>query len=146
MHASISAHIAANYLLNEAKGEWGPSLEQFRSRLGGPAAADRVANLYFTYLFVLRAVLKAGPTLQAVEYSTGSPVQDMQTAHLVRNLVSCACCTAALAVGKQSRLGPNASCPFCCMAELAMIMASSAACTGLQDYWLKASCMNSHRK
>ena len=87
MHASISAHIANDYLLNEASGVWGPSLEQFRTRLGGPAAADRVANMYFTYLFVLRAVLKAGPTLQAVAYDTGAPVQDRGTAELVRRLV-----------------------------------------------------------
>lgn len=89
MHASISAHIASDYLLNEAKGVWGPSLEQFRQRLGGPAAADRVANLYFTYLFVLRAVLKAGPTLEAVAYRTGAPQQDALTAGLVHKLVTC---------------------------------------------------------
>lgn len=87
MHASISAHIANDYLLDEAAGEWGPSLAQFRQRLGGPAAADRVANMYFTYLFVLRAVLKAGPTLQAVAYDTGAPAQDRGTAKLVQQLV-----------------------------------------------------------
>ncbi len=89
MHASISAHISANYLLDEAEGRWGHNLTDFkcvggsgaqlctgsgaplcmaslvtrayttrRSRLGRPEVRDRVQNLYFAYLFVLRAVLK----------------------------------------------------------------------------------------
>ncbi|KAK9805755.1 hypothetical protein WJX73_005872 [Symbiochloris irregularis] len=88
MHASISAHIANDYLLSEVQGLWGPSLAQFRQRFGGPAAAERVSNLYFTYLFVLRAVLKAAPTLQAVAYSTGNAAQDLRTAALVQQLVT----------------------------------------------------------
>ena len=87
MHASISAHIANDYLLSEVGGVWGPSLDEFRRRLGGPAASERVANLYFTYLFVLRAVLKAGPTLQTVVFSTGDRGQDALTGKLVHKLV-----------------------------------------------------------
>ena len=87
MHTSISTHIAAEYLLDEAQGVWGPSQEQFAARLGGPEAADRVANLYFAYLFVLRAVLKAGPVLERVQYTTGNAGQDALTAQLVQRLV-----------------------------------------------------------
>ena len=87
MHASISAHIAADYLLDEMNGVWGPSKAQFQARLAGPEAEDRVANLYFTYLFVLRAVLKAGPVLARGQYRTGDVGQDALTASLVQRLV-----------------------------------------------------------
>ena len=88
MHASISAHTAGEYLLDEAQGVWGPSQAQFDARLGGPEASERVANLYFTYLFVLRAVLKAGPVLSRTQYHTGDVGQDARTAQLVQSLVS----------------------------------------------------------
>ena len=34
MHSSISAHIAKEYLLDEARDVWGPNLALFRDRLG----------------------------------------------------------------------------------------------------------------
>lgn len=34
MHSSISAHIAKEYLLDEARDVWGPNLPLFRDRLG----------------------------------------------------------------------------------------------------------------
>jgi ERO1-like protein alpha len=36
MHASISAHIANDYLLDEFRGQWGPNLGEFERRLGNP--------------------------------------------------------------------------------------------------------------
>ena len=87
MHASISAHIAKDYLLDEAANEWGPNLALFRARLGNEGVRERVENLYFTYLFVLRATLKAAPLLADAAYDTGSPDQDARTAQLVRQLV-----------------------------------------------------------
>ena len=88
MHASISAHIAREYLLDEAAGAWGPNLALFAARLGNEGVRERVENLYFAYLFVLRAALKAGPLLAEVAYDTGSPAEDARTAQLVRQLVS----------------------------------------------------------
>jgi Endoplasmic Reticulum Oxidoreductin 1 (ERO1) len=49
--------------------------------------ASRVENLYFTYLFTLRAVQKAAPLLQALRYSSGYAAEDDQTAQLVSKLV-----------------------------------------------------------
>lgn len=49
--------------------------------------ASRVENLYFTYLFTLRAVQKAGPLLAALEYSSGSAAKDRETQQLVSRLV-----------------------------------------------------------
>ena len=34
MHSSISAHIAQEYLLDEARDVWGPNIALFRDRLG----------------------------------------------------------------------------------------------------------------
>ena len=48
---------------------------------------ERVENLYFAYLFVLRATLKAAPLLEEVAYDTGFPQEDARTAELVRKLV-----------------------------------------------------------
>lgn len=58
--------------------------------LGVPAAGvrERVENLYFAYLFVLRAALKAAPLLEEIAYDTGFPEEDARTAELVRQLVS----------------------------------------------------------
>ena len=44
-------------------------------------------NLYFTYLFTLRAVQKAAPLLQALRYDSGYAAEDDQTAQLVSKLV-----------------------------------------------------------
>ena len=41
-------------------------------------------NLYFSYLFVLRAAMKAAPILAAHDYDTGSGTEDVATAELMR--------------------------------------------------------------
>jgi ERO1-like protein alpha len=48
---------------------------------------DRLKNLYFTFLFVVRAVAKARPVLERLEYATGNPADDARTAALVRRLL-----------------------------------------------------------
>lgn len=85
MHASISAHLVGEWLLDEEKGEWGPNLSEFRRRfVDEPDAAERVANLYFAYLFVLRAVTKAAPVLaDPRQYDTGNPQEDARARELV---------------------------------------------------------------
>jgi ERO1-like protein alpha len=87
IHSSISAHIVSDYLIDEATRTWGPNLEMFEARLGNPDVKERVENLYFAYLFVLRAVIKAGPTLKEVHYDTGYPKEDLHTKKLIQMLV-----------------------------------------------------------
>jgi ERO1-like protein alpha len=70
-HASITAHIAADYLLDGGRGVWGRNHALWLERLG--SHRDWQENLYFTALFVLRALLKAGDFLLAADYRTGSP-------------------------------------------------------------------------
>ena len=87
MHSSISAHIAADYLLNASTSAWGRNLALFEQRLGNPDVRERVENLYFTYLFTLRALQKAGPLLDQLEYDTGLLAEDQRTRELVHRLV-----------------------------------------------------------
>lgn len=85
LHSSISVHIAADYLLDEPKNQWGPNLTLLYERvLKHP---DRVENLYFTFLFVLRAVTKAADYLLEAEYSTGNSDEDQNTGALIKELV-----------------------------------------------------------
>ncbi|XP_057843852.2 endoplasmic reticulum oxidoreductin-2 isoform X2 [Cryptomeria japonica] len=85
LHSSISVHIASNYLLDEAKNLWGPNPTLLNNRV--LKYPERVTNLYFTFLFVLRAVTKASDYLSQAEYSTGNPLEDKKTLLLVKQLV-----------------------------------------------------------
>ncbi|KAG1334131.1 endoplasmic reticulum oxidoreductin-1 [Cocos nucifera] len=85
LHSSISVHIASDYLVDESTNLWGKNLELLYDRvLRHP---DRVRNLYFTFLFVLRAVTKAADYLEQADYDTGNPEEDLKTQSLVRQLV-----------------------------------------------------------
>lgn len=92
MHASISAHISNEYLVDEEADTWAQNLEEFTQRLGNIAVKERVENMYFTYLFVLRAVMKAGPLLESIDYSTGCQDQDLHTKQLMQQLVTSSTC------------------------------------------------------
>jgi ERO1-like protein beta len=76
MHASISAHICQDSL-NQLTGQWGPNLTCYRERLH--AHPERIANLYFNYALVVRAVAKLGPFLSEYTYCSGDTVQDAET-------------------------------------------------------------------
>ena len=52
-----------------------------------PLTQHRVENLYFSYLFMLRAAIKAAPVLAAADYHTGNAAEDARTAELMRRLV-----------------------------------------------------------
>ncbi|KAJ6980228.1 endoplasmic reticulum oxidoreductin-1-like [Populus alba x Populus x berolinensis] len=61
LHSSISTHIAADYLLDESTNKWGQNPELMYDRV--LRYPDRVRNLYFTFLFVLRAVTKVSTVI-----------------------------------------------------------------------------------
>lgn len=85
LHSSISVHIATDYLLDETTNQWGANLELMYDRvLKHP---ERVQNLYFTFLFVLRAVTKAAPYLEEAEYDSGNHLEDLKAHSLIRQLV-----------------------------------------------------------
>ncbi|XP_057460670.1 endoplasmic reticulum oxidoreductin-1-like [Actinidia eriantha] len=86
LHSSISIHIASDYLLDESTNLWGENLELIHDRV--LRYPDRVRNMYFTFLFVLRAVAKAADYLEQAEYDTGNHLEDLKAQSLMRQLVN----------------------------------------------------------
>ncbi|KAL1812996.1 hypothetical protein ACET3Z_023061 [Daucus carota] len=86
LHSSISIHIAADYLLDEKTNMWGENLELMYNRI--LRYPDRVRNLYFTFLFVLRAVTKASDYLEQAEYDSGNHAEDVKAQSLMHQLLN----------------------------------------------------------
>ena len=80
LQSSINTHIALT--VDEGR----PSLDMWLERVG--RWPDRLENLYFVYLVLLRAADKARPILQTLPYDTGNPVADGETRQLVRQLLA----------------------------------------------------------
>ncbi|KAJ9094854.1 hypothetical protein QFC19_007783 [Naganishia cerealis] len=74
LHASISIHICHEYL-DQATGEWGPNLQCFITRLA--SHPDRLSNVYFNAVLLLRAVARAAPYLEAYDIDTAKNVSDL---------------------------------------------------------------------
>lgn len=72
------------YFFEESQ-TWGTNIPLFVRRVG--SHRERLNNLYFTFLFVLRAVSKASPHLSAYSYDTGDAAKDAELAALVQQLV-----------------------------------------------------------
>lgn len=85
LHSSISIHIAADYLLDVKTNQWGENLQLMYDRV--LRYPDRVKNLYFTYLFVLRALTKASDYLEQAEYDSGDNAEDLKAQSLMRQLL-----------------------------------------------------------
>ncbi|BEI80945.1 hypothetical protein CcaverHIS002_0201050 [Cutaneotrichosporon cavernicola] len=64
MHASISIHICADYL-DQTTGEWAPNLDCFVSRVA--THPERISNVYFNAVLLLRAVARAAPYFRAYD-------------------------------------------------------------------------------
>lgn len=59
LHSSIMTQIANDYRFDD--GRWGPNTKMFVNAVG--MHPDRLTNMYFAYVFVLRAIGKARPFL-----------------------------------------------------------------------------------
>jgi hypothetical protein len=84
LQASISTHIAKKYFFPD--GTWGVNLPLFMRAVG--SHSDRLNNLYFTFLFVLRAVVKSGPILVEQQFYTGNYTEDEGVRLMIQRLVS----------------------------------------------------------
>lgn len=76
LHASIGMHISVSYCITSGKKfmpceEFGEDASDFQRRLYDHP--DRMENLYFAYLFMLRAAVKAGSLLMSFDYDAGDP-------------------------------------------------------------------------
>ncbi|KAF2452692.1 endoplasmic reticulum Oxidoreductin 1-domain-containing protein [Lineolata rhizophorae] len=83
MHASISTHLCYEHL-NQTTGQWGPNLACYEKRLRG--FPERVANMYFNYALVARAVGKLRRHVRDYEFCSADPAQDALTKRLVLSL------------------------------------------------------------
>ena len=83
LQASISTHIAQRYFYPD--GRWDTNIPLFVKAVG--SHQDRLSNLYFTFLFVLRAVTKAGSVLTEYPFHTGVKADDDAVRALIKRLV-----------------------------------------------------------
>lgn len=99
LHTSINIHLSANYLLSDQNGfemskdgQWGPNVQEFQTRfdpeLTGGEGTHRLKNLYFVYLLELRALAKAAPYLESLEYYTGNENEDNDVSKAVKDLLT----------------------------------------------------------
>ena len=92
MQASVATHIAKRYVYREDEtdpsdsGVIGINTALWVERVG--RHPERLQNLYFAYLFMLRAVARAGTRLLAFNYSTGDTSSDAKAHALLQRLVS----------------------------------------------------------
>ncbi|GAA5979726.1 hypothetical protein JCM11641_004066 [Rhodosporidiobolus odoratus] len=81
LHASISVHICDDYL-DQQTGEWSPNLPCFVTRIG--QHPERLENMYFTYILLLRALSRSGPQILSTMNETAGSLEEVER---VRRLV-----------------------------------------------------------
>ncbi len=88
LHASISAHVAYTFPLDESEleSESAPNLAVYDFKLGN--YPDRLENLQFALAVVLRAVNKATPILLNYSYETGNVEEDASVRSQVHSLLT----------------------------------------------------------
>lgn len=87
LHASISMHVCREYL-NQTTGEWSPNLECFISRIA--RHPERLQNVYFNYVLLVRALARAGDYLTNFNLKPGHsiPESETHTISLLKSLVN----------------------------------------------------------
>lgn len=83
LRSSISVHLSRTYL--HPNGSWGENLPLYWERVGN--YPDRLNNMYFAFLFLLRAAAKASPVLQVYPYHTGNNSDDALVTRMMTKLV-----------------------------------------------------------
>ncbi|KAI0695468.1 endoplasmic oxidoreductin [Cytidiella melzeri] len=88
LHASISTHIC-NEDFNQTTGEWGPNLQCFINRIA--TYPERLENIYFNTVLLLRAVARIGPYLSAYDYcGDGTHQNDAYTLEKLNSVIGTA--------------------------------------------------------
>jgi ERO1-like protein alpha len=82
LHASTTAHICEQYHMPD--GTWAPNYEMFAYRLG--MFPERLKNIYFSFVYVLRAAIKASPFMTQYNYYTANPEDDTKVSALIHQL------------------------------------------------------------
>ncbi|TDH64873.1 uncharacterized protein CCR75_000601 [Bremia lactucae] len=82
LQASINTHIALTYKFGD---KWGVNPSLFVHRVG--KHRERLQNLYFAYLFVMRAISKYRHELLAYDYDTGNAADDIRVKEILHQLL-----------------------------------------------------------
>jgi len=82
-HASITLSVCENYH-NSTTGVSEPNTDCYFHRVG--KFTDRLKNVYFTLLFLLRATQHAASYLHEYNYNTGDPSEDSQASQKISEL------------------------------------------------------------
>jgi ERO1-like protein alpha len=106
LQASINTHIALRYKFPSGRWDVNPALFVFR--VG--RHRDRLQNLYFTYLFVMRAIGRYSHELLQYDYATGNDAEDQRVRDILRVLLLEDQTAAASSSSSPSEAGA-ASCP-----------------------------------
>ena len=73
------------------KSRWGPNPEEFQRRfdpaLTNGEGPQRLRNLYFLYLLELRALAKAAPFIEQLDFYTGNATEDAEVYAAVHDLL-----------------------------------------------------------
>ena len=85
LRTSISTHIAREYYYAD-EDRWGANIPLFIRAVG--LFPDRLNNMYFTFLFLLRSTIKAKDALLSYQYHTGNVTDDISTKNLTNELFS----------------------------------------------------------
>ena len=87
MHASVNIHISLNYY-PPSKGKretWEPNPERFMQHFA--SFPERLKNLHFSFVVLLRALRKASPYLYNFPFNVGDEYEDSRTRKLVQRLL-----------------------------------------------------------
>ena len=84
LQASISTHIARSY--RHPDGTWGSNPALYWKAVGDHP--DRLNNMYFSFLFLLRAVVRAQEVIRTYPYNTGHPAEDRVVRELLEKLLA----------------------------------------------------------
>ncbi|KAB5591061.1 Endoplasmic oxidoreductin 1 [Ceratobasidium theobromae] len=87
LHASISTHICAE-TLNQQTGEWGSDLQCYIDRVA--SHPERLQNIYFNTVLLLRALRKVGPYLSAYNICSGDLEEEKRSRSLLNNVLDIA--------------------------------------------------------
>ncbi|KDN49809.1 hypothetical protein RSAG8_01874, partial [Rhizoctonia solani AG-8 WAC10335] len=87
LHASISTHICAE-MLNRQTGQWESDLQCYIDRVA--SHPERLQNIYFNTVLMLRALRKVGPYLQAYNICSGDLEEEKRSRFLLDNVLEIA--------------------------------------------------------
>ncbi|KAG8682470.1 hypothetical protein FRC11_014831 [Ceratobasidium sp. 423] len=87
LHASISTHICAE-TLNRQTGQWESDLQCYIDRVA--SHPERLQNIYFNTVLMLRALRKVGPYLQAYNICSGDHEEEKRSRFLLNNVLEIA--------------------------------------------------------